>query len=281
MRKISRETDISLESVSRIAKQELQLKLYKLQWVHLLTADNLRVHLKISLRLLRRVARLNWERILFTDQKVFTIEQASPQSPERQELKRRGSRHVCYRRALPKSRVRDGFGLNLCHRQDPFGFRRWEGKIDQSVYRRNILDAVVVSCDLDHFCRQQWTLQQDSAPLSPQSESDIGVVQGPFSRLHHIYEMATVLTGSQPYGLQHLVNFGGQGPCYAPQKFGGSYAVVPTGVRPIVGGRVAAHILVFSETFEAEINQFQAIKYFIDKLFVIVTRRQQFFALLK
>ena len=50
--------------------------------------------------------------------------------------------------------------------------------------------------------------------------------------------MAALFAGSQPYGLQHLVNFGGQGLCEARQKFGGSEVVVAAGVRHIVGGRV-------------------------------------------
>ena len=37
----------------------------------------------------------------------------------------------------------------------------------------------------------------------------------------------------------------------SPQLFGGSAAVVAAGVRPIVGGRVAAHGLAFSEAFDA------------------------------
>ena len=32
-------------------------------------------------------------------------------------------------------------------------------KMDQNVYRRDILDAVVVPWALRHFGRQQWTLQ--------------------------------------------------------------------------------------------------------------------------
>ena len=63
--------------------------------------------------------------------------------------------------------------------------------------------------------------------------------------------MAALLAGSQPYRLQHLVNFGGQGLCQAPQKFVGSEAVVTAEMGQIVGGRVAAHGLEFSEAFDA------------------------------
>ena len=42
-----------------------------------------------------------------------------------------------------------------------------------------------------------------------------------------------------------------QGLCSAPQKFGGSEAVVAAKVGPSVGGRVAAHGLEFSAAFDA------------------------------
>ena len=76
MRKVTRETGISCESVRLITKQELQLNPYKLQMVQLLTADSKRVGLDRCRRRLRRVAPLNYERILFTDEKLFAIEQA-------------------------------------------------------------------------------------------------------------------------------------------------------------------------------------------------------------
>ena len=154
MRKNSRETCISRESVSRIAKQELQLKPYKLKRVQILTPDNKRVRLKRCLRLLRRVAPLNWEQIPFTDEKLFTIEQ--PKSTERQELVRRGCRYT---------------STIVEHRQDPKSVMVWAGicvtdktplglvdewvKIEKCVCRRDILDFVVVPYARRHFGRQQ------------------------------------------------------------------------------------------------------------------------------
>ena len=66
------------------------------------------------------------------------------------------------------------------HRQNPKSVMVWAGicaagkttvgfvyegvKIDQSIHRRDILDAVEVSLARRHFGRQKLTLQQDSAP---------------------------------------------------------------------------------------------------------------------
>ena len=77
MRKIARETGISRESVRRIAKHEFLVEPYKLQRVQLVTADNKRLSTTGRCRrLLRRVRPLNFERILFTDEKLFAIAQA-------------------------------------------------------------------------------------------------------------------------------------------------------------------------------------------------------------
>lgn len=76
VRKIAREIGVNRESVRLIAKNELHLKPHKLQKVHLLTDDNKRVRLQRCRQLKRRAAGQKWERILFTDEKIFTIQQA-------------------------------------------------------------------------------------------------------------------------------------------------------------------------------------------------------------
>ena len=85
-----------------------------------------------------------------------------------------------------------------------------------------------------------------------------------------------------PYRLQH---FGSQGLCYAPQKFWCSKAVVAAGVSPIGDSRVVAHSLKFSDAFDAVYWSrrrpvWSKLNMFFTKLFVIVTRWQQFFVLL-
>ncbi|XP_070132598.1 uncharacterized protein [Drosophila bipectinata] len=76
VRKIAREIGVNRESVRLIAKNEPNLRSYKLQKVHLLTDDNKRVRLQRCRQLKRRAAGQKWERILFTDEKIFTIQQA-------------------------------------------------------------------------------------------------------------------------------------------------------------------------------------------------------------
>ncbi|GFV14239.1 uncharacterized protein TNCV_1163621 [Trichonephila clavipes] len=67
------------------------------------------------------------------------------------------------------------------HRQYPKSVMIWDGicangktllvfveevvKTNQKVYRRNIIEAVVLPWDQTHFSNANWTLQQDSPPV--------------------------------------------------------------------------------------------------------------------
>ena len=63
-----------------------------------------------------------------------------------------------------------------------------------------------------------------------QGVNDSILVSDPFFRLHRFFGMATLLAGSQPDRLQRVVNFGGQGLCYTPHKFGVAEAIAAPGM---------------------------------------------------
>ena len=163
VRKVARETGISDRSVRRIVKQEFGLKPYKLQKVQLLTEENKCVRLQRCRLLRRRAAGHRWERILFTDEKVFTVEQAHNHQNDR-----------IWSPQLPST------SAIVEHRQNPQSVMVWGGicatgktplvfvdqgvKINQEVYRRDILEAVVLPWSQQHFGNISWTFQQDSAP---------------------------------------------------------------------------------------------------------------------
>ena len=81
MRKIARDTGMNRESVRLLAKKELGLQPYKRQKVQLLTDENKRTRLQRCRLLVHRAAGNKWENILFTDEKLFTVEQVhNPQN---------------------------------------------------------------------------------------------------------------------------------------------------------------------------------------------------------
>ena len=104
MRKIARETGINRESVRLIAKKELGLKPYKLQKCQLLTDENKKVRLERCRMLQRRAAGTGWEKIVFTDEKLFTVEQAYNRQNDRSWSKEAsGSLSVVEHRQNPRS----------------------------------------------------------------------------------------------------------------------------------------------------------------------------------
>jgi len=163
MRKIARETGISDRSVRRIAKNELNLKPYKLQKVQLLTDENKRVRLQRCRQLKRLAAGQRWERIVFTDEKLFTVEQAHNHQNDRiWSAEAPGPLAVVEHRQNPESVM--VWGGICASGKTPLIFVDQGVKINQEVYRRDILEAVLLPWAQQHFGDTQWIFQQDSAP---------------------------------------------------------------------------------------------------------------------
>lgn len=163
MRKVAREMGISDRSVRKMAKEVLGLKPYKLQKVQLLTNQNKQVRLQRCRQLLRRAATHQWEKILFTDEKVFTIEQTHNHQNDRiWSSKHPGNSGIIEHRQNPKYVM---VWAGICASgKTPLVFVDEGVKINQEVYRLKILEAIVLPWAQKHFGEQEWTFQQDSAP---------------------------------------------------------------------------------------------------------------------
>jgi len=73
-REISRETGISHSSVVRIAKNDLQLKVFRRREVQSLTASDKLKRLNACKRLKKRMTQSKISRTWFSDEKIFTVE---------------------------------------------------------------------------------------------------------------------------------------------------------------------------------------------------------------
>lgn len=160
MRKVARETTMSRESVRRIAKNELGIKAYKLQKVQLLTEQNKQVRVQRCRLLLRRAA---GPEILFSDEKIFTIEAAH--------------NHQNDRIWASESPLSDKI---VAHSQHPQSIMVWAGicasgktplvfvdpgvKINKNYYLQEILQGALEPWARAHFGNRDWIFQQDSAP---------------------------------------------------------------------------------------------------------------------
>ena len=96
------------------------------------------------------------------------------------------------------------------------------------------------SVDLTALRRCELDVPKGLCPCS-QGENGSILVSDPFSGLHRVFGMAALLAGPQPDGLQRVFNFGGQGLCYTPHKFGDAEATAAPGMGSIIARRPAAH----------------------------------------
>jgi inhibitor of nuclear factor kappa-B kinase subunit alpha len=163
MRKIARETGIGDWSVRNIAKKELGLHPYKLQKAQFLTDQNKATRLQRSKALIARVAGQNFEEILFTDEKIFTVESFHNHQNDRiWSLESPGSSAVVSHRQHPASLM---VWAGICATgKTPLVFVEEGVKINKDVYLQRILLDVVEPWAIQHFGNRPWTFQQDSAP---------------------------------------------------------------------------------------------------------------------
>ncbi|GFY08023.1 uncharacterized protein TNCV_2580551 [Trichonephila clavipes] len=75
IRQIERDMELRDRSLRRIANTELRLKPDKLRNVQLVTEKNKLVRLRRCRKCLGRAASQLWERFLFTDEKLFVVQQ--------------------------------------------------------------------------------------------------------------------------------------------------------------------------------------------------------------
>lgn len=144
MRKVARDTGINDRSVRRIAKEDLHLKPYKLHKAQLLTAQNKLVRLERCRQLLASHANpRRWPSILFTDEKLFTIEQFHNHQNDRiWSADSPGSSGIVEHRQNPKAVM---VWAGICATgKTPLIFVDQGVKINQEVYRRDILEAEVL-----------------------------------------------------------------------------------------------------------------------------------------
>ncbi|GBM05953.1 hypothetical protein AVEN_80549-1 [Araneus ventricosus] len=146
-------------SAPRMAKIELGLKPYKFQKVQLLTGKNKLVRLQRCRKLLRRAASQRLERFLFTDEKLFTVQQAhNSQSDRIWSVDGPSTSAIVEHRQHPKSIIFWG-GICASSRTPPV-FADEGVKINHKVYRRDILEAVVLPWAKKNFGDLNWTFHK-------------------------------------------------------------------------------------------------------------------------
>jgi transposase len=162
-RKLGKAIGVSSESARLILKNELKLKPYKKQEAHLLTESMKATRFKRCKILKIRFAAGRHKSIVFSDEKLFTIEQAHNHQNDRIWSKKvLLDGKIISRSQKPKSlMVWAGITYNS---KTPLIFIDEGVKVNQEIYQTQILECQMLPWAQKHFGDEQLMFQQDSAP---------------------------------------------------------------------------------------------------------------------
>ena len=166
MRKLAKEMNIARESMRLLVRNELGMSSYKFQKKQLLSVKNREKRLKRCRSLLGRFTGGLQNQILFSDEKLFVVEQ---------QINKQNDRILATNKeSLPPSsfrvsRTQKPASVMVCagvtsDGRTPLVFIPQGVKINQSIYRESILESVLKPWVQKHFGSWPWTFQQDSAP---------------------------------------------------------------------------------------------------------------------
>lgn len=165
-RQMARETGISKSSVQRILRDHLRVKAYKLQRVQELTATQKKVRLERCKALKTRYARMEIPNLVFSDEKIFTVQQVVNRQNHRVYLRDRSGDHAAHlqvgRSQAPASVM--VWAAVTADGRAPLVFLPEGVKVNASVYRERVLEASLKPWTRKHFRGETCTFQQDSAP---------------------------------------------------------------------------------------------------------------------
>lgn len=157
---------VSDRSVRRILKDKIGAKPYKMQQVQTLSDSQKKERVKRSKALKRRHANGDLENIVFSDEKIFTVQQVINKQNDRVWLTKKSPANIkklfATRDQKPAS-VMVWAGITRNGRT-PMVFVPQGVKIDQKSYRRLVLNAVLKPWAHKFFKSEKWVFQQDSAP---------------------------------------------------------------------------------------------------------------------
>lgn len=163
---LARELTVSTRTMSRIVKDDLHMRAYRRSTGHLLTPALREIRLTRAKRLLQWHARNGHENILFTDEKIFTIEESYNRQNDKiyahssQEAKEIVPR---VQRGHHPSAVMVWWGVS--HQGvTKIHFCEHGVKTGARVYQQDVLEGVVKPLNTTLFDGKPWVLQQDSAP---------------------------------------------------------------------------------------------------------------------
>lgn len=168
-RSLARDLNVSVFSIRKIVEEKLHLKPFKRFRSQELTTLQRDKRLQRGRKLLRMRRKGELPNLVFSDEKTFCIEHFVNRQNDRKWLKGRASDHfdelrVTRRQGADQVMVWAAISENG---RSPLLFLpmgRNEVKINQHIYREQVLEAGLLPWARKQFGSEPWTFQQDSAP---------------------------------------------------------------------------------------------------------------------
>uniref|UniRef100_A0A915DAQ7 Transposase n=1 Tax=Ditylenchus dipsaci TaxID=166011 RepID=A0A915DAQ7_9BILA len=164
-RKLGKKMAISRDSAHRILVEDLGLKPYKMLSRQELGLAHIIKRLQRCRGMRRRFANGRHRNVVFTDEKIFTIEQAHNKQNDRvwmKELPAIEERLVTHEQHPQQVMV---FAAICFNGKMPLVFADPDFSYNQAYYRQRILRHAVKPWAEEFFGEEQWTFQQDGAPM--------------------------------------------------------------------------------------------------------------------
>lgn len=157
---------VSRRSVTRILKTALGLKPLKIQKVQELTAAQKKTRWERSKELKRLLASEALPNIVFSDEKIFTVQQYVNKQNDRVWLPGRSADNLEQRVATRKQAPAHVmvWAAVTAESRSPLVFIDQGVKVNQDVYLKKVLKDALIPWAHKTFGSRAWTFQQDSAP---------------------------------------------------------------------------------------------------------------------
>jgi hypothetical protein len=164
--KLALQMKVSPNTMQRAIRIDLGMKAYKRGSCHMLTTPQKIARVQKCKRLLKRYGEKKVKFILFTDEKIFTVEEKFNKQNDR--IYAKSSKEVPLKIKKVKKSHHPGSimvwaGVS-CVGKAPLVFVEKGVKVRARNYQTDILEKVVEPLNIDLFNGKPWTFQQDSAP---------------------------------------------------------------------------------------------------------------------
>ncbi|VDP05368.1 unnamed protein product [Heligmosomoides polygyrus] len=166
MNKMATDLGISRERVQHIARRKLGLRSYKVARIHFLNDAMKAERLRKCRRMRQLVGDGRLSKVLFTDEKIFTVQPVHNHQNRRQLLKKgqqkTSAARTISRRHFPASVM---VWAGICATgKTPLVFMEQNVKINAASYQQYVLRDVLEPWATSHFGETGFSLQQDWAP---------------------------------------------------------------------------------------------------------------------